>query len=129
MTRDPAWALQTSVFETLCAHPDLSQDFIFDRVPNDTPLPWIVIGNDTLFAEYEAANLTRANVTIDVFAATKKQLKLLIGAVRSSLDRNLDIQGYLCGEGQWDETQYVTEPDGKTQHAVMSFDYLLFPTE
>ena len=126
MSVDPSIPLQKSVYAALIAS-GVATGKIYHTVPAQTALPYCVIGDDIIEAEYDAGKHSRCTVIVDVFAATLPQAKQLAATVRTALDVDLEIEGFNIAEAYFVQTRYVKEPNGMTAHAVLMFEYLLIP--
>jgi hypothetical protein len=102
---------------------------VFDRVPAKQPLPYLYIGQDEFSADYDSADLTECTIEVHAFASTRDDVKLLAGQIRTALDKKLIIPGHLVYEWSYEDTRYFTDPDGLTEHAALSFRYLVGATE
>lgn len=126
MSVDPAIPLQKSVYAALVAS-GVASGKVFHTVPAQTALPYCVIGDDIIEAEYDSGKHSRCTVVVDVFAATLPQAKQLAAIVRTALDVDLTIEDFNISEAYFVSTRYVKEPNGMTSHAVLMFEYLLIP--
>jgi hypothetical protein len=121
---DPSYPLQRAVYERLMTS-SLGTDHVYDSVPQGTPLPWVIIGNDQILSAYEEGGaFHECFVTVDVFG-TKPDFKILAAKVRIALDFPLVIEGFLTAEAFYEGVRYLTDGDGKTGHAVLTFRYLV----
>jgi hypothetical protein len=125
---DPSYALQKAVFEALDAIEAVPSGRVLHRVPDGTPLPFIHIGDDEIFAEYEAGEFSECIVTVHAFEDTKPKLKLIVAKVREALDAQLVLDGFGCHEWEFILVRYMTD-DGVTEHAVIEFRYLVQPSD
>ena len=125
MSKDPAYPLQKAVFDALEA--TTLKGTVFHTIPAKQSLPYIKIGDDDFVAEYDAGDFTRATVTLVLADATKPKLKLSVAITREALDKQLSVAGFVVAEWQWESTTYYTAPDGMTEHAALTVEYLLMP--
>lgn len=136
MSADPSHNLQKAVYAALTSAPvlpkvPLATDTrtmvwpVFHRVPENQPVPFVVIGDDQILADYDAADFSECHVIVHVFASSMPELKLIVAKVRAALDQHIEIEGFDTAEAQFMSTRYMTDPDGATEHAVIEFQYLV----
>lgn len=119
------YEIQGVIYTTLSA---MAGGNVFDRVPAKQPLPYLCIGQDEFAADYDSADLTECTIEVHAFAATRDEVKLLAGEIRTALDKQLTIPGHLVYEWSYESTRYMTDPDGLTEHAILEFRYLVGST-
>lgn len=122
---DPSYALQKAVFDALIASNAVGSK-VYHRVPAGTALPYIFIGQDQIIPDEDSAGeFSDCYATIHVFAETMPALKLIVGAVRNALARDLPLIGFNVQLGRLDNVTYRTDTDGEEQieHAIMTFAY------
>jgi hypothetical protein len=128
------WALQQSVYATLVADgavQDAVAGRIFDAVPRDSALPYIVIGDDR---ETDGSTATEPGsvheLTIHIWsrAAGRKETRLASEAVIDALNgAALTIDGQTLIDIRWLESETQRESDGETVHARLRFRAVLEP--
>lgn len=134
---DPSLAVQTAIETALRASGAVQGAFapsnvrIYDMAPPiDAPFPHILIGDDDIIGDdTECGSSSEVAVTVHVYAreATPSQsrakVKLIAGAVRTALTRQLTLEGHVCDDWIYDDTQHMTDPDRLTAHSVVRLTY------
>lgn len=122
-----SWPVQVAIYERLdsaCTVP------VYDNVPQDTPYPYITIGDDTSI-EWDTDTETGAEATLTIHswsrANSRSEVKQLQGEVYEALHRHeLVVPGYsvVTCEQEFSESLPV-EADGHTRHGVQRFRIIL----
>lgn len=123
---DPSHALQKAVYEALIAS-GVASGRVFSRVPDKTPLPFVYIGQDQIIGRDDAADFSECFVTVDAYAATLPELKLMVGTIRQALHKQIELDGFTCCEWHFDSIRYIASVDESTEHAVIELSYLVLP--
>ena len=128
------WALQQAVYAALLADSGvaaLAGTRIFDDVPGDAAMPYVVIGEDQ---ESDWSTATESGsqhiLSIHVWsrAAGHREAKLLCETVRMALDgAALALSGATLIDLRYQTTQYTRESDGRTLRATLTFRAILEP--
>ena len=126
------WALQQAVYAALLADSGVAAlAGIYDDVPDDAAMPYVVIGEDR---ESDWSTTTESGsqhiLSIHVWsrAAGHREAKLLCDAVRAALDgAALTVSGATLIDIRYQATQYSRESDGRTIRAVLTFRAVLEP--
>lgn len=133
---DPALAIQTAVEAALRASTDLKAAMggtvrLYDRVSEGAPFPYITIGEDQILSdEADGYDGSEAFVTLHAWsrAVGKAEIKAMVGAVRKALNVALDLGAeHRCTEHEYQGARYLRDPDGLTEHAVITLRYLTEP--
>lgn len=136
---DPSYALQQAVYATLSQSNGLTSLIgtvrvgsenlpkIFHRVPADTPLPFVNIGQDTVYGRDESGDFSECEITVHVFAATMPQAKQITAKVTEALKTLSSLDGFTIHETHLGTVRHMTDPDGMTAHSVVEFEYLVQP--
>lgn len=134
---DPSLAIQNAIEAALrtsgavvgaCAP---SAVRIYDMSPPlDAPFPHILIGDDQIIGgDTECASSSEIAVTVHVYARegtpsqSRTKAKQIAGAVRIALTRQLTLEGHVCDDWIYDDTQHMTDPDRLTAHSVVRLTY------
>jgi hypothetical protein len=130
VSADPSLPLQKAVNAKLvgaAAVTALVGDRIYDRVPAKPTFPFIHLGDDQIIGDDEWGENSDCYVNVHVYSrgVGKVEVKTIAAAVRAALDTRLIVSGFLCGEYQYEETKYITQADGLTEHAIIEFYYSL----
>lgn len=118
---DPSIELQTTVFAALS-----SIGSVFDNVPDDTPLPYIQIGDDIMTGDDRVGDWTDTTVTVHVFGSTNKTVKTMVGQARDALMIEIEMPSFSVVEYHLDSVRYYRD-EGKVSHGILSVNYLIQP--
>lgn len=139
---DPALAVQNAVETALCGSDAVKSAMglqiarVYPLSPPDAaPFPYLVIGEDQIVAdETECSAGSEVYTTIHVWAridndvtGTRAQAKQIAGAVRSAINRSLNIVGFDLVECRFDDTRHLTDPDRRSAHAVVTHRLMVEP--
>lgn len=137
MSTEPTLALQKAIVSTLRADAAtiaIVSTRIWDRVkldPNPADFPYVRVGEDQDIADLaECIDGSELFLTLHAFsrAVGKPEVKRLAGAVKRALhERDLDIDDNRLVIFEHDQTLFLTDPDGLTEHAVIRFRALTEP--
>lgn len=125
---DPSYALQQAVYAALSAHAGVRAIVgtnpvkVFHTVPPKTALPYVVIGQDTVTGDDDAAEFTDCEVVVHAFAETIPGAKLLAAQITDALYVALPLAGFSTHEFHRGPTRHLTDP-GNTGHSVVEFEY------
>jgi hypothetical protein len=124
------WVLQQAVFAALAADAGViahlgSPPRLFDEVPRDAAMPYVVIG-EAAESEWNTATDKGASLTFTVTAWSRsagfREVKEIAGAVRAVLDGGaLTLSGAALIDLRFEATRYLRESDGITRRAELSF--------
>lgn len=130
---DPSYTLQKAIFDQLMATTDVRL-LVGDRVYHDVPpptsgdvraqKPYITIGEDQVLADKaECMDGAEVILTIHGWALSYPQSKQLSAAIQEALDMNYDMAliGHRLIEMELQDIRHLSEPDGITRHAVVTF--------
>nr|WP_315026867.1 DUF3168 domain-containing protein [Brevundimonas diminuta] len=138
---DPSLALQNAVEAALRGSVALAQA-MGGRVrlyplspPADAPFPYLTIGEDQIVGdETECLESSEAYTTIHVWARvdgdvseSRAQAKRIGAAVRSTINRRLNVAGFEVTECEFRTARHLTDPDRRTAHTVIEHRLLLDP--
>jgi len=103
--------------------------------PVNAPFPHIVIGEDQIIGDdVPCGPASSIIVTVHVFAQeptpaeTRIKAKAIAAAVRAALTVQLAVTGHLVVDWQFEGARHLTDPDGLTAHAVLTFEYYTAPS-
>lgn len=121
-------ALQKSVYEALTAFPALCGGRVFDRAPEGVGYPLITIGDEQVIDDSNSCS-PAWEVYVDVHvwsrASSKIEVKDIASAVIERLAVDLVVPGFAV-LGML-ETQRTRRDPNDTEHAVITFRYLIDP--
>jgi hypothetical protein len=129
---DPADALQAWQFATLTADVPLKDkvdDRVFDAVPAGVTFPYAVIGeaqvigDDTDGCGDGSEVITRTHVWSRKPGRT--EVKQIAAEVRRVLKAIPVLDGFTVSVAEFEQCQYLADPDGLSQHAVIEHRYLI----
>jgi len=139
---DPALALQDGIEQAMRTDAAILTAMGLERVrlytmsaPVEAPYPFIVIGEDQIVDDStDCSDSTEAFATVHVWArleddvaGTRRQAKQIASAVRGALQSMTVISGFDLVLSEFENTRHLTDPDGLTAHAVISYRFLLDP--
>ena len=119
--------LQTAVYEALVAA-DVCSGAVFSRIPQTQPLPFCLIGDDTIEGDREAGEHFRVEVQVTIYAANRKAAKIEYSKVLSALYRDLPIANHKTYEYTLERCNFTIQPDGLTDQCVAVFSFLVIPS-
>lgn len=134
---DPSLSIQTAVEAALRASPAITTAFapsnirIYTMGPSLDPIfPHILIGDDQVIGDdTECVSASEVAVTVHVYAreetpdASRTKAKAIASAVRTALTRQLLLDGHVCDDWAYEDTQHLTDPDRLTSHSVVRLTY------
>ena len=134
---DPSLAIQNAIETALRASGAVQAAFapsnvrVYDMSPPlDAPFPHILIGDDQIIGDdTECASSSEVAVTVHVYARegtssqSRAKVKQIAGAVRTALTRQLTLEGHVCDDWIYDDTQHMTDLDRLTAHSVVRLTY------
>jgi hypothetical protein len=120
-------AIQQGVVTTLRAAPGLTSIVagIYDRPPQGTDYPYVVIGDDTSIP-FEADDMVGEECTLTIHVWSRQhgraEAKLIMAQIYDALNRvAFDItDGYIL-DCMYDFSDTVREGDGTTVHGIIRF--------
>lgn len=128
------WLLQVAIRNALANYAPLvaaladGANSIRDHAKQGTPYPYIVIGEaDLSNDDTKDSHAWTASVTIHCWStyAGRKEVKQVLGHVYDALHQKPPAMtgGYRCADCLFTLTESFVEPDGKTRHGVIEFDF------
>jgi Protein of unknown function (DUF3168) len=135
---DPAAAFHTAQDTTLRGSAELAALFpdgvarIYSVVPQNAPLPFVVIGEDQILEDSDEC-VSASEIFANVHVWTKPdppQVQLgrrIAGVVRDLLSAAFPVTGFDTVLAEFVDTRHLTDPDGSS-HAVLGFRYLTTQT-
>jgi len=140
----PAAPLQKAVYSTLRDDAAVvaalnGEARIYDRVPpqaspagakSGAAFPYVTIGDDQVVDDStDCGDAYELFVTVHIWSRDvgKVASKLLASAIRAALDVPLAIDGFVVVVHEFNDARFFREPDGLTEHGVLTFRYLVDP--
>jgi hypothetical protein len=128
---DPALAVQAAYVARLKAKVPAVANRVFDRPPQDAAFPFLQIG-DIQTVDDGAGCIDATEVTVTLHAWSRAvgavEARALAGACRLALHEwlpDLMPASFRCVEHMHRDSRMLTETDGLTSHAVMTFRLLI----
>jgi hypothetical protein len=134
--RDPSLPLQGAVTTALKASSALHAilgDRVYDAVPLPATYPYINVGEGHVIGDDSEECADASEIYIQVHAWSRDtlgytQVKRIADGICIALNAKPSLSGFVVTACQWTQTQYLTDPDGQTRHAMVEFRYLISPT-
>jgi hypothetical protein len=125
-------ALQKAIFAKLNEAPALAGGNVFDQVPEGDPFPRITIGDEQVLDDGNTCDdgwevFSDVHVWSRPVTGSKVEVKDLLAAVVARLNTALTVTGFTVVIHAIDSSRVFRDPDGKTEHAVLTFRYVLQP--
>ncbi len=127
MTQSPAWPLQVAVFQRLANDGPLNNviEGVYDYVPQDTPKPYVTIGEQTL-TPFDTKTSLGDNITLVLHCWSdykgKSEAYNIIDLMLQALSKApLDIEGAfsLFHFQRESGTTVIQDIDGETYHGIL----------
>lgn len=126
-TRTPEWFVQKAVYAALTGDTDLMAVItgVYDHVPAETTVPYIVIGDDTSI-EFDTKTNVGEEVTLTIHIWSehegRKELKEIQGHLARILhDQLLTVEDHNTVLVRREYAETLRDPDGATWHGVVRF--------
>jgi hypothetical protein len=124
--------VQKALFAALDGAPPLAGGRIYDRVPADPTFPYITIGDEQVVDDGNSCEdgwEVFADIHIWSRPATgsKVEVKDLVAAVVARLNTPLSVADLIVVIAELQNARTMRDPDGITEHAVLTFRYVLQP--
>lgn len=106
---------------------------IFDALPENQPVPYVVIGEDQILDDSdECQNGSEIYSTVHFWSKpeppSSAQARSMATALRAALNADLAIVGHETVLHAFEDMQFKTDPGGVT-HGIIVFRYLTTPSE
>lgn len=127
-----AGEIQKAIYTALSIAPALASGNIFDQVPESDPFPRITIGEEQVIDESTTCQ-DGWDVSTDVHCwsrpdtGSKLEVKQIAAAVVARVTAISAIAGFSLVALTHESTRVFRDPDGKTEHAVVTFRALIDP--
>lgn len=123
--------LQRAIFDILTAA-SIAGDRVFDRPPTNASFPYVTIGDEQVIDDgTTCADAWDVATDVHVWSrpesGSKSELKTLIAQIVPLLATEIAVTGFRNVSGNLETTRSFRDPDGITEHAVLTFRYLLDP--
>lgn len=124
--------LQVAIYERLTTL-NICDGRIYDRVPENADFPYVTIGDEDVLddgndclVEWDVA------ATIHIWSrpssGSKREVKQIMGKVQRGLcDPTLPVTGYAISLALLQQARAFRDPDGLTEHGVLTIQFTLYP--
>lgn len=125
--------LQKAIFAALSGA-NICDGRIYDRVEGEKPFPYVTIGDEDVGdIGNDCANAWESTATIHVWSrpvsGSKIELKDILAAIQPLVcSASLEVEGHELSTVTLESVRSFSDPDGQTEHGVMSVTYFLHPT-
>lgn len=125
-------ALQKAIFAKLNEATAIASGRIYDRVPADPTFPYITIGDEQVLDDGNTCDdgwevFTDVHIWSRPTTGSKVEVKDLLASVVSRLNTILTVTGFTVVIHALENSRVFRDPDGLTEHAVLTFRYVLQP--
>lgn len=127
-----AGELQKAIYTALTTAPAIAGGNVFDQVPASDPFPRITIGDEQVIDDSTTCQ-DGWDVSADVHCwsrpetGSKLEVKQLASAVVARVTAISGITGFSLVSLTHETTRVFRDPDGLTEHAVITFRALIDP--
>ncbi len=127
-----AGELQKAIYAALTTAPALVDGNVFDQVPESNPFPRITIGDEQVIDDSTSCQ-DGWDVSTDVHCwsrpetGSKLEVKQIAAAVVPRIVAISGIAGFSLVSLTHETTRIFRDPDGLTEHAVVTFRALIDP--
>lgn len=103
---------------------------VYDQVPPEPVFPYLTIGDEQLIDDSDQCT-DAADVIADIHAwsrpadGSKAEVKTIAAQAVAALKTIAAIAGFELVSVQHETTRVMRDPDGKTEHAVVTFRFVL----
>jgi len=130
MTADSQWVMQQAIYTALRADATLQSLVsnpvrVFDHTPQDSELPYIVIGEGTA-SDFDTKDTDGMDQSLTIHTWSDyrglSETKQIMGAVVDALDKAaLSVTGHTLALLRFVGSNTLLDPDGLTRHGVQNF--------
>jgi len=123
--------LQQAIYAALVAG-SIAGGRIYDRVPAGAMFPYVTIGDEQVLDDgSECMDAWEVISDVHVWSrpdgGSKLELKALVAEIVPRLATTLTVSGFRTVVGDMQTVRSFRDPDGLTEHAVLSFRFLIDP--
>lgn len=129
---DPSLLLQDAVVKRLKADAvvvALVGARIYDEIPAGANFPYVNIrGGQVNGDDIECADISEVYFQIHAWAKPPSAggtVKKIAGAIRDAMKATLTLTGFVVEIQEYQQTQWLDDPDGLTRHAVVEFRFII----
>lgn len=124
-------ALQKAVYAALAGNsPAIAGGRVYDQVPRDPTFPYVTIGDEQLIDDSNScSDAVEAYADVHIWSrpagGSKLEAKDLAADVIERLATQITVIGFANNLGLLETQRAFRDPDGKTEHVVLTFKYLI----
>lgn len=123
--------LQQAIYAALVAA-DVTGTRVYDVPPPAPVYPYTTIGDEQVIDDSNSCDaaweiFSDVHVWSRPAAGSKVELKTELAKVVDALGTELDVDGFVVTSGALETTRSLRDPDGITEHAILTFRYLVDP--
>lgn len=137
---DPSLALQGAIVATLKGNgalPPVVAARVYDEVPAEkervdktgAAFPYVTVGDGQVLGDdtEDCGDGSEVFVQIDAWsrAVGYPEVKAIAAAIRTALKALPTLSGFDVSVVEFQQCQFLRDPDGKTRHAALQFRYLI----
>lgn len=129
---DPSLLLQKKIVDLLKesgALPDVVAGRVFDEPPTVALFPYVTVGDGQVLGDDTDGCGDASEVIVQVDAWSRAvgypEVKGIAAAIRGKLKTVPVISGFVVTVVEFQQCQFLRDPDGKTRHAAIQFRYLI----
>lgn len=124
--------LQKAIFAALNTETAVAGGRIYDRVPENATFPYVTIGDDQVLDDGNSCDdgwevFADVHVWSRPDSGSKAEVKDLAASVGSRLAATLTVTGFTVIIAALESSRTFRDPDGLTEHSVLTFRYVLQP--
>ena len=124
--------LQKAIFAALTAAPTVAGGRVYDRVPAVPVFPYVTIGDEQVVDDGNSCDdgwevFSDIHVWSRPATGSKTEVKDLAPPIVARLRTALAVTGFVVVVAALETMRTFRDPDGLTEHSVLTFRYLLQP--
>lgn len=132
---DPAYALQAAVVPRLKGNSGVASLVgarVYDEIPANATFPYINITGGLMNGDdIDCADITEVYFQIHAWAqppSAGPTVKKIAGAIRDAMKATITLTGFVVEVQEYQQTQWLDDPDGKTKHAMVEWRFIIVHT-
>jgi hypothetical protein len=133
---DPALPLQAAIVTALKSGGGIAGvgARVYDEPPVKAAFPYVVVGDCHVVGDdNDCADASEVFSQVHAWSRASEpdywsELKTIAGALRDRLRAEPVLAGFIVTVVQFEQVQYLRDPDGLTRHAVIEHRYLITHT-
>lgn len=132
---DPSYALQAAIVPRMkgsSAVAALVAARIYDEVPKEATFPYVTVrGGQVNGDDNDCADISEVYFQIHAWAqppGAGSSVKKIAGAIRDAMKAPFTLTGFVVEVQEYQQTQWLDDPDGLTRHAMVEFRFIIVHT-